>query len=202
MFTTLTRRTLLAAAGALAFAGSLAAQEAREVVEMTMGAADAPVTLTEYASFGCPHCANFNLNVMPEIKAAYIDTGKVRLVYREVIPDRAVLWASMIARCAGPDRFFGIADLIYRNQTEWYVEDDPTVVAELYSIGRQAGMTDPQMSECLKDGAFAQALVAEYQKNVEADSIQSTPSFIMNGEKLSNMPWPEFQSRIEAALAG
>jgi protein-disulfide isomerase len=201
MFTSLNRRMFLAAAGAIAIAGPLAAQEAREIVEMSMGAADAPVTLIEYASFTCPHCADFNTNVMPEIKAAYIDTGKVRLIYREVFFDRPGLWAAMIARCAGPDRYFGVVDLLYRNQAKWTgASDAQTIVAELYSIGRQAGMTDDQMNECLKDGEFAQALVTDYQKNVEADGVEATPTFIMNGEKVSNMPWPEFQSRIESAL--
>lgn len=101
---TLTRRDLMVGAAALAalsLAGPLAAQGVRPVVEMSLGSPDAPVTLIEYASFTCPHCAAFNKDVMPRIKAEYIDTGKVRLVYREVYFDGPSLWASVVARCAG-----------------------------------------------------------------------------------------------------
>ena len=89
------------------------------IPDMVMGAADAPVEIIEYASFTCPHCANFHANIYPLLKADYIDTGKVRFVYREVYFDRFGLWASMIARCGGEMRFFGMAELIYEKQREW-----------------------------------------------------------------------------------
>ena len=89
-----------------------------EIPDMVMGAADAPVEIIEYASFTCPHCANFHATTYPLLKADYIDTGKVRFVYREVYFDRFGLWASMIARCGGEMRFFGMAELIYEKQKE------------------------------------------------------------------------------------
>ena len=203
MFFPLTRRQLLAATAATALlATPLAAQGQREVLEMAMGAEDAPVTLIEYASLTCPHCANFHTEVLPQLKEAYIDTGKVRMIYREVYFDRPSLWAAMIARCAGPERYFGVLDLLFRDQASWSrAEDAEGIVNGLYAIGRQAGMTDADMQACLEDAAFAQAMVEEFQKNATADGIDSSPSFILNGEKLSNLPWPEFQARIEAALA-
>ncbi len=202
--TALTRRHLIAAgvAAATLAAAPLRAQEAREVLEMTLGDPDAPVTLIEYASLTCPHCANFHAAVLPEIKAAYIDTGKLRLVYREVYFDRPSLWAAMIARCAGADRYFGVLDLLFRDQAVWSGATDALgVVDGLYAIGRQAGMTDADMEACLQDDAFAQELVATFQKNAAADGVEATPSFILDGEKLSNLPWPEFQAKIEEKLA-
>lgn len=203
--TALTRRALIAAAaaGAAIAAAPLHAQEAPAIVEMAMGAEDAPVTLVEYASLTCPHCANFQINVMPQIKKEFVDTGKVRLVYREVFFDRPSLWAAMIARCAGEDRYFGVIDLLFRDQANWTrATDAEAMMADLYAIGRQAGLTDAAMGECLQDQAFAEALVAEFQKNVTADGIEATPTFILNGEKLENMDWPAFQARLNAELEG
>ncbi len=200
--TAITRRSLLAAGLAVALAAPLAAQEAREIVEMSIGAADAPVTMIEYASLTCPHCANFHASVLPQIKANFIDTGKVRLVYREVFFDRPSLWAAMIARCAGPDRYFGVLDLMYRDQATWsQAADAKGVVDGLYAIGRQAGMTDAEMEACLQDEAFAKAMVAEFQKNATADAIDSTPTFVIDGEKIGNLPWPEFEARLNEAVA-
>ena len=197
----LSRRSLLAAGLALAFAAPLAAQETRAVVENAIGAADAPVTLIEYASLTCPHCANFHMTVLPQLKAEYIDTGKVRLIYREVYFDRPSLWAAMVARCAGEDRYFGVVDLLFREQATWsQAADAQGVVSGLFAIGRQAGMTDAAMDACLKDAAFAEAMVAEFQKNATADGVEATPSFIINGEKLSNQPWPEFKAKIDEML--
>jgi protein-disulfide isomerase len=161
------------------------------------------VTVVEYASFTCPHCANFHANVLPQLKAEYIDTGKVRLVYREVYFDRPGLWAAMVARCAGADRYFGVADLLFDNQAAWsQATDAKEIVGALYAIGRQAGLTDADMQACLEDGEFAQALVEDYQKNATADGVEATPSFIVNGEKVSNQSWPEFKAMLDEKLGG
>lgn len=201
----LTRRLLLTAGLAVAvaapLAAPLAAQETREVLEMSMGAADAPVTLIEYASLTCPHCAAFANDVLPLLKTNYIDTGQVRLVYREVYFDRPGLWAAMVARCAGQDRYFGVVDLFYRDQAAWSQASDAVGVVEgLKGIGRQAGMSDEAVDACLADGKFAEALVADFQKNVTADGIESTPTFLLDGEKVSNLPWPELEAKIKEKL--
>ena len=105
------------------------------IIDMVQGSADALVEVVEYASFTCPHCASFHANVYPQLKANYIETGKVRFVYREVYFDRFGLWASMIARCGGEMRFFGIANLIYEKQRDWTASGDPvTIVAELRKL--------------------------------------------------------------------
>lgn len=197
----LSRRTALAlslAALALPRAGWA---QAREIVEMTMGAPDAPVTLVEYAMFTCPHCKAFQEEVFPQIKANFIDTGKVRLIYREVYFNRPSLWAAMIARCAPADRYFGIVDLLFERQAEWSgAFDSEPMMKELYSIGRQAGLTDEQMQACVTDRAFAEGLVAEFQKNATADGIDATPTFLINGTKVSNMNYADFEAKLNEAL--
>ena len=197
----LSRRTALAlslAALALPRAGWA---QAREIVEMSMGAPDAPVTLVEYAMFTCPHCKAFQEEVFPQIKANFIDTGKVRLIYREVYFNRPSLWAAMIARCAPADRYFGIVDLLFERQAEWSgAFDSEPMMNELYSIGRQAGLTDEEMQACVTDRAFAEGLVAEFQKNATADGIDATPTFLINGTKVSNMNYADFEAKLNEAL--
>lgn len=181
----------------------LRAQEIHDVQIMSMGPEDAPVTMVEYASFTCPHCANFHLSVLPRVKENFIDEGKVRLVYREVYFDRPSLWASMIARCAPRDRFFGVVDVLYRQQQDWATSPNPEeMVSKLYAIGRQAGLTNEEMDSCMQDRPFAEALVAEFQKNAQADQIEATPTFVINGTKQENVPYDELAAKLEEAAAG
>ena len=202
MAATLTRRQTLAAALAVAALPRLAwAQGARAVPDMTIGDANAPVTIVEYAMFTCPHCAEFYKDVFPKLKAEYIDTGKVKLVFREVYFNRPSLWAAMIARCAPADRYFGIADVLFAQQLDWAGQtDEQALLQKLYAIGRQAGLSDAEMDACMNDRGFAEALVAEYQKNAKADGIDATPTFIVNGQKVDNLPWDEFKAKVDAAL--
>ena len=204
MTPTLTRRqTLALTLAAAALPGAAFAQDTREVIEMTMGDANAPVTLVDYSMFTCPHCAAFHEETFPQIKKNFIDTGKVRLIYREVYFNKASLWAGMIARCGGEDRYFGMVDLLFKKQKEWIDGDDSdALVANLYSIGRQAGLSDGDMDACMTDKAFAQALVTEYQKNAKADGIDSTPTFMINGKKVSNMNYDKFAAALNEAIDG
>ena len=186
--------------------GAANAQEAGEidtssVVEMTLGNADAPVTMVEDASFTCPHCARFHSGPYKQLKTDYIDTGKINFIYREVYFDRYGLWASMIARCAGStDAFFGMADLIYDKQSEWARAGDPAaIVGELRKIGLLAGLDAEAMEACLQDGEQARTLVAWYQENATEDGIESTPSFVINGKRYSNMEYSEMTEILDAA---
>ncbi|MEH6741456.1 MAG: DsbA family protein, partial [Sulfitobacter sp.] len=157
----------------------------------------------EYASFTCPHCAAFHQTVFKQLKSEYIDTGKIKFVYREVFFDRFGLWASLIARCGGEDKFFGISDLLYNEQAKWTRAGDPAaIVEELRKIGRLAGLDNETLEACLQDSDQAQAMVAWYQKNAEADNVDSTPSFIINGKKHSNMNFADMKKIIDDALAG
>ncbi|MCK8484357.1 DsbA family protein [Aliiroseovarius sp. S2029] len=169
--------------------------------DMVMGDENAPVTVIEYASFTCPHCANFHDTVFKELKKNYIDTGKIKFVHREVYFDRFGLWAGMIARCGGEDRYFGLTNLIYAGQEEWIGDGDPgNILANLRKLGRTAGMNDEQMDACLQDEAMAQSMVAAYQKNATADEINATPSFVIDGETYSNMSYEEFAKLIDEKL--
>ena len=172
------------------------------VVEMSLGNPDAAVTMTEYASFTCPHCARFHAETFKTLKADYIDTGKIHFIYREVYFDRYGLWAGIVARCGGDERYFGIADLIYTQQREWTQGDDPaTIAANLRKIGKTAGLTDAELDTCMTDAEMAKAMFAFWQQNQERDEINSTPSFLINGEKYSNMEYSEFQAILDKALA-
>ncbi|PWG16421.1 DsbA family protein [Salibaculum griseiflavum] len=176
--------------------------DASQIIEMVKGAEDAPVEVIEYASFTCPHCANFHDNQYPQIEENYIDTGKVRFVYREVYFDRPGLWASMVARCGGEERFFGITDLIYERQDEWARrESGEEIISDLRRIGKVAGLTDEDLDACLTDGETAQNLYGWYLANAEADDVQGTPSFVINGEKYSNMSYDDFAAILDEKLA-
>ncbi|MGX9356553.1 DsbA family protein [Roseobacteraceae bacterium S113] len=173
------------------------------IVEMVQGAEDAPVTIVEYASYTCPHCASFHAGTYKQLKSDYIDTGKVKFVYREVYFDRFGLWASMIARCGGTEKFFGISDLLYQGQSEWARAGDPASIAdELRKIGRVAGIDNDTLEACLSDGDKAQALLDWYEANAAADGINSTPSFVIDGQLYSNMSYSEFQRIIDGKIEG
>ena len=183
------------------------AQDAAEIdtssiVEMAMGAADAPVEIIEYASFTCPHCRTFHKEVLPQRKADYVDTGKVRFVHREVFFDRYGLWAGMVARCGGEGRYFGIVDIVYEEQAEWTRGEPTDVVEALRRIGRTAGLTNEQLDACLSDGEKAQTLVAWYQENAEEHGVNSTPTFVIDGRTYSNMPYADFVEIIDGKLGG
>ncbi|WP_226779808.1 DsbA family protein [Oceaniglobus trochenteri] len=170
------------------------------VEEMSMGNPDAEVTVIEYASFTCPHCKNFHTGPLKEIKANYVETDKINFIYREVYFDRYGLWAGMVARCGGPVRYFGLADLIYQQQAEWTKGEPAQVAANLRRIGKTAGLSDTQLDACMSDADKAQAMVATWEKHAEEDEITSTPSFVINGTKYSNMSYGEFAKVLDEKL--
>jgi protein-disulfide isomerase len=171
-----------------------------QVVEMTMGAVDAPVEVVEYASYTCPHCASFHQSVFKQIKENYIDTGKVRFTYREVYFDKYGMWASLIARC-DESKFFGITDLIYKGQADWArAGSDAAIADELRKIGLLAGLGADQLDQCLSDGDKLRALVTWYQENATKDGIRSTPSFVIDGQIVSNMSYADFSAELDKRL--
>ena len=183
----------------------VSAEEASEVVkpiaEMMQGKQDAPIEMIEYASFTCPHCATFHADVYPKLKLNYIDKGLVKFIYREVYFDKYGMWASMIARCAGADRFFGMTDQIYRKQSNWArAESDVAIVTQLRKIGLLAGLDESQLSSCLQDGVKLRALVEWYSENAKRDEIKSTPTLIINGEKHSNQSYEQLTEILDEIL--
>ena len=174
---------------------------ATEIIDMEQGAEDAPITVIEYASFTCPHCARFHSDVYKLLRKNYIDTGKIKFIFREVYFDKYGMWASMIARCSGPDRFFGMTDLILNSQSAWArAGDDLAIVEALRKIGRLSGMQDAALDSCLQDGDKLRALVGWYKENAQRDGIQSTPSFLIDGQPYKNMDYEEFAKILDEKL--
>lgn len=201
---TLTRRTALSLALALPLATRLHAEgtAASAVVDYGIGPADAKVTLIEYASFTCPHCAAFHAETFKPLKAEYVDTGKVRFVYREFYRNRLDLWAAMVARCGGEMRYFGITDILFEKQQEWAASEDPSVIVEnLKRIGRTAGLEDGAMDACLNDRANAEALVARFQETSTADEVTGTPTLFLNGTRVEDRSYAALKAQIDALLA-
>ena len=178
-----------------------ASEEIEPIAEMVQGDLDAPIEMIEYASFTCPHCATFHADVYPKLKLNYIDKGFVKFIYREVYFDKYGMWASMIARCAGADRFFGMTDQIYRKQSNWArAESDVAIVKQLRKIGLLAGLDESQLSSCLQDGVKLRALVEWYSENAKRDEIKSTPTLIINGEKHSNQSYEQLTEILDEIL--
>ena len=178
-----------------------ASEEIKPIAEMVQGDEDAPIEMIEYASFTCPHCASFHADVYPELKVNYIDKGLVKFIYREVYFDKYGMWASMIARCAGPDKFFGMTDQIYRKQSVWArAESDVAIVTELRKIGLLAGLDETQLGQCLQDSVKLRALVEWYSENAKRDGIKSTPTLVINGEQHSNQSYEKLTKILDEIL--
>jgi len=203
MTTQLDRRRVLAfalATGAAAALPARAAEQGPAFGDIVLGRSDAPLTVIEYASFTCPHCAHFHEDTFPQVKTNYIETGKVRFILREVYFDPYGLWASMIARCGGERPFYAIADQIFAQQDSWVEAEDRA--AALQKIGRVNGLSSEEMRTCLSDRQYAERLVERYKETAGADGIESTPSFVVGGELVSgNMSYDAFSDLLDRHLA-
>jgi protein-disulfide isomerase len=149
--------------------------------DMTLGSQTAPVTIVEYASMTCPHCAAFTLNVFPKLKEEYIDTGKVKFIFREFPLDLKAAAGSMLARCVAksdPGKYFAVVDLLFRQQSEWVMSNTADA---LKRIGRQAGLSDEGVNTCLKDQAILDGIKATQDYASATLKVNSTPSFFVNG---------------------
>jgi protein-disulfide isomerase len=168
--------------------------------DFSLGKAGAPVTVIEYASLTCPHCADFHTNVLPGLKKDYIATGKVRMAFRNFPLDRAGLAAAMVARCAGRDRYFAMIDLFFARQRAWGTASDP--ISALARVAGLGGMPPEQVQTCLSDKAVERAVLNERVQAEKAFAINATPSFVINGKKYSGgMPLDQFRKAIDPLLA-
>lgn len=171
--------------------------------DMVMGAADAKVTLIEYASVTCPHCAALNEQVIPGIKEKFIDTGKVKLVFREfpTPPANYSLIGSVLARCAadkaGPEAYFLVTDALFRGQQAW-IKDNPK--PELVKIVAQAGMDEAALDQCLQRKELVEIINANAKEAMEKYNVTGTPSFILNGAKMNYKTIEEFEKQIADAV--
>jgi len=167
-----------------------------------LGDENAPVTVIEYASYTCPHCATFHADQFKRLKAEYVDTGKVKLIHREVYFDRYGLWGGLLANCGGDARYYGISGMLYDKQREWIGSGEgDEIIANLIKLGKTAGLSDAEIDACLSDEEMAAQLVATYQANAEADGITATPTLVIDGEKHSNMSYEALKEIIDAKLA-
>ncbi|WP_240643604.1 DsbA family protein [Paracoccus siganidrum] len=170
--------------------------------DIALGAEDAPLTVVEYASFTCGHCANFHAQSLPSLIEEYVDTGKVRFIQRDVYFDQVGLWAGILARCGGDDKYYAVSDMLFDEQEKWLGGGSgDEIAANLRKIGLKAGMTEDQMTACWDDTAKAEQLIATFQQNATADQIEATPTFIIGGEKVMNQPWDQLKEVIETKLA-
>ena len=169
--------------------------------DMTLGPANASVTITEFASMTCPHCAAFNETVFPKIKSEYVDTGKVRYVFREFPLDIKAAAGSMLARCIAKDdagKYFAVIDMLFRQQNDWVIKN---TTETLTRIGKQAGLSQQAVEDCLKDQALLDKIAADQKYASDVLKVDSTPTFFINGEKIKGeTSFEEFDKRIKALL--
>jgi protein-disulfide isomerase len=164
----------------------------------SMGSDKASVTIIEYASMTCPHCAHFALNTFPELKEKYIDTGKVRYILREFPFDPVAAGAFMLARCAGKDKYFAIVDLLFRTQQTWAV-DKP--LEPMLATVKQAGFTEQSFKECLANQKVLDGIEAVRKRATDEFKVDSTPTFFINGQKYTGaMSLEEMQKIIDPLL--
>jgi protein-disulfide isomerase len=165
-----------------------------------LGKADAPITIFEYASFTCPHCADFDQNVLPKVKAEWIDTGKARLIFRDFPLDQAAVRAAMLARCAPPDQFYAFVDVLFRSQANWAVGGK--VDDALSKIAKVSGMSDEQFAACMKDEAVQKRVLDGRLQAEQQYKVESTPTFFVNGVRVVGaLPYPEFEKALNQAAS-
>ena len=168
--------------------------------DMALGPANAPVTITEYSSMSCPHCATFGENVFPMLRTKYIDTGKVRFVFREFPLDIKAAAASILARCIGngdSEKYLSAVEVMFKLQDRLMAQTKDTLIY----IGKQHGMSEQDVETCEKDQAQFDKLTADQQYAVRELKVTSTPTFFLNGVRLQgSMSFEELEERIMPLL--
>jgi protein-disulfide isomerase len=205
------RRTVVAillAFAAMSCTGSAMAQSAIAAAvakpvslpDIVIGSAKAPVTITEYASMSCPHCAAFGENVFPMLRSRFIDTGKVRFVFREFPLDPKAAAASMLARCIAKDdseKYLGAVETLFKLQDRLVAQTKDT----LFFVGKLNGMSEQEVEGCAKDQAQLDRLAADQQYALRELKVVSTPTFFLNGVKLQgSMSFEELEERLKPLL--
>ena len=205
----LTGIAAIAGPSPLRFIAEAVAQTAAEVdkpvslPDMALGPKDAKVTVVEFASMTCPHCAAFNAEVFPKIKSEYIDTGKIRYVFREFPLDIKAAAGSMLARCIAKgdaQKYFAVTDLLFRSQNDWVVKN---TTETLERIGKQAGLSQQEVDACLKDQTLLDKIAADQKYAADVLKVDSTPTFFINGERIKGeASIEEFEKKINPLLKG
>ena len=168
--------------------------------ERSLGNKNAKVTVIEYASLTCSHCAAFHTGPWPAIKKEYVDTGKIKFIFRDFPLDRVALAASMIARCAPEERYFGVISLMFETQDTWRGAANPQ--AALESIGRLAGMPAEILQACVQNRTVFDAVMKQRNDGDQKFKIESTPTILVNGEKIDgSVDIGRFREVVDQALA-
>jgi protein-disulfide isomerase len=169
--------------------------------EHVLGDPDAPITIIEYSSLTCPHCASFHNDTLPTLKDEWIETGKAKLVYRHYPLDRLALAGALVANCFEGDRFFAVMDMLFAQQRQWSRSDNPGQA--LQRIASQAGMDTETFNQCISDQQEAKKILDRQQAGRDQADIQSTPTFLIDGEKLEGAkPYADFEEALQAAGDG
>ena len=174
-------------AGAMAQSASDVAKPV-SLPDMALGPANATVTITEYASMTCPHCSHFHETTYPEMKKKYIDTGKIRFIFREFPLDPLATAASMLARCAGGDKYFPLIETFFAQQKDWVVQKP---LQPLFAIAQQAGFTQQSFNECLANQQMENGIVESRTRATTKFNVNSTPTFFINGKIFRGALTPE-----------
>jgi protein-disulfide isomerase len=170
----------------------LAQAQPDDIIE---GDANAPITLIEYSSLSCPHCARFQTEVLPSIKKDYIDTGKVKLIQRDFPLNKPAVQAAQLAHCAGPMRYSALVDVLFKTQDQWLNDQ---AVEKLAQIAATAGMDRPTFDACLANKDIEGKIVASRKAGEEAFQVNATPTFIVNGVKMEGeTSYNDFKAMFE-----
>jgi len=165
-----------------------------------MGSADAPVTIVEYASMTCPHCAHFHQTTYSEMKKKYVDTGKVRFIFREFPLDQLALAGSALARCAGKDKFFPMIEALFAQQSDWVVQKP---IQPLLAIAKQAGFTQQTFDQCLENQQVIKGIEESRNRAANKFGVNSTPTFFINGKIFRGALTPEeLDKQVASYLKG
>lgn len=167
--------------------------------EKVLGEANAPVTIVEYFSLGCPHCRHFHETILPKLKTEYIDTGKARLVFRDFPLDGVSLAAATLTRCVNDLAYFAMVDTLFARQETWHVQDG---IGQVAGIAKNAGMDQAAFDACINDPAKKDAVIASRSEGETTYKVDSTPTFFINDRVLKGVSeYEAFKATIDGALA-
>ena len=164
--------------------------------EIFLGNKDAKVIVIEYASMTCIHCANFHKDIYPKIKENYIDTNKIKFIYRDFPLDKQALFGSVLAKCAPKEKYFDFVKLILETQKKW-ISNDETFIDKLKNIGKLAGLNETKINECFKNEQLVDNILKISSDGEKKYNINSTPSLIINEKKYSAMSYENFEKIVE-----